>query len=133
MKTKRQNLMKELDTIFSRFIRYRDKGQCYTCPNKNHPKRMQCGHFNPRQYLATRYDERNNHCQCYACNMLYAGQPATYAVRLKLEYGDSIIEELEQKRWQTIKDFPFQKLIDEYKEKLIKVENDYLQLSTLFS
>lgn len=94
---------KELDTVFSKFIRQRDDGQCFTCPKKDEPKYMQCGHFAPRQYLALRFDERNCNCQCYACNMLYNGQPSAYAIRLKQKYGDSIIEELEQARLKTMK------------------------------
>ena len=118
---------KELDKYFSRYIRYRDDGQCFTCPKKDDPKRMQNGHFNPRQYLRTRYDERNNNCQCYACNMLYGGQPATYAVRLRAKYGDGIVEELEKDRWKPIKldAIWYQEKIDYYKKELDKmgVEN----------
>ena len=32
-------LKKELDIWFSRYIRLRDKGQCYTCPKKDEPKK----------------------------------------------------------------------------------------------
>lgn len=111
-------LKKELDTLFSRFIRYRDDGQCYTCPKKDDPKKMQNGHFVPRQYLAVRYDEVNNHCQCYACNMLYNGQPSRYAVRLERDYGKGTVEMLEGKRQLITKDFPYEHWIAVYKEKL---------------
>ena len=94
---------KELDAIFSKYIRQRDQGQCFTCPKKDDPKNMQNGHFVPRQYLAVRYDERNCNCQCYACNMLYGGQGATYAIRLAQKYGQSVVEELESQRWVTTK------------------------------
>lgn len=107
-------LKKELDTIFSRYIRWRDKGQCYTCPKKDDPKRMQNGHFVPRQYLSVRYDEVNCHCQCYACNMLYNGQPSRYAQRLREDYGDDIVDVLERKRQQITKDFPFEEKIAHY-------------------
>ena len=91
-------LKKELDAIFSKFIRARDRGQCYTCPKKDDPKNMQNGHFVPRQYLAIRYSEINCHCQCYACNMLYNGQPSLYALNLVRDYGEGIIESLERER-----------------------------------
>lgn len=94
---------KELDAVFSRYIRFRDDGQCFTCPKKDEPKYMQCGHFVPRQYLAVRFDERNCNCQCYACNMLYNGQPSAYAIRLRAKYGESIIQELEDARLRTTK------------------------------
>lgn len=94
---------KELDAIFSLYIRIRDDGQCYTCPKKDEIKKVQNGHFVPRQYLKTRWDERNCHCQCYACNMLYNGQPSLYAVRLRQQYGDTIIEDLEKNRMIPVK------------------------------
>ncbi len=115
------------DVWFSRFIRERDKGQCYTCPNKNNPKKMQCGHFVPRQYLATRYDEINNHCQCYACNMLYNGQPSAYGKRLRDEYGAFIIEKLENRRQEIIRDMDYKQIGDTYKAKyeaLLEQENE---------
>ena len=94
---------KKLDVVFSKYIRERDKHTCFTCGLVMEPNRSQNGHFAPRQYLALRFDERNCNCQCYACNMLYNGQPSAYAIRLKAKYGDSIIEELEQSRLKTMK------------------------------
>ena len=94
---------KELDTVFSRYIRQRDQGQCFTCPKKDHWKSMQNGLFVPRQYLSLRFDERNCNCQCYACNMLYNGQPSLYAVNLKIKFGNSIVEELESVRLRETK------------------------------
>ena len=119
-------LKKKLDAIFSRYIRYRDNGQCFTCPKKDDPKRMQNGHFVPRQYSSVRYDERNCNCQCYACNMLYGGQPSAYAVRLKNKYGDGIIEELERLRKQVIKRTPswYEEKIDYYKEEVKQLEKE---------
>ena len=119
-------LKKEADAIFSKFIRERDKGQCYTCPNNQDPKKMQNGHFVPRQYLATRYDEVNNHCQCYACNMLYNGQPSVYALRLERDYGKGTVEMLESKRKTLIKNFDYEWIIKVYTEKylsLLSVDN----------
>lgn len=115
-------LKKKLDAIFSKYIRARDKGQCFTCSLKREPKEMQNGHFVPRQYLATRYDERNNNCQCYACNMLYNGQPSMYAIKLKAKYGDGIIEELERLRHTIIKDYPYEEKIKYYTEKYKEIE-----------
>ncbi len=67
------------------------------------PNRSQCGHFIPRQYLALRFSEVNCHCQCYACNMIYNGQPSVYALKLQKLYGKKIIEELEKKRQEITK------------------------------
>lgn len=79
---------------------------------------MQNGHFVPRQYLAVRYDEVNCHCQCYACNMLYNGQPSAYAARLERDYGKGTVEMLESKRKILVKDFPYEEWILIYREKL---------------
>lgn len=94
---------KKLDQAFGRYIRARDNHTCYTCGLKMEPTKSQCGHFVPRQYLSLRFDEINCHAQCYACNMLYNGQPSAYAQRLRHDYGDSIIETLEAKRREITK------------------------------
>lgn len=116
---------KELDVIFSKYIRQRDNGQCFTCPKKDDPKRMQNGHFVPRQYLAVRFNEKNCNCQCYACNMLYGGQGATYAIRLKEKYGQETVEWLESQRWVS-----FKPDADWYKEQIAIYTQKYNDLCT---
>lgn len=116
---------KKLDAIFSKYIRYRDQGQCYTCPKKDDPKRMQCGHFVPRQYLAVRYSEINCHTQCYACNMLYNGQPSRFALNLERDYGRGIVKKLESQRQVITKTFPYDALMIEYGQKLLEIAPAY--------
>lgn len=115
-------LKKKLDAIFSKYIRKRDNYTCFTCGIKKveGERGMQNGHFIPRQYNNTRYDERNCNAQCYACNMLYGGQPDIYALRLQEKYGEGILKELNAtrnkvKQW-TVPEL--EKLIEEYKQKL---------------
>lgn len=95
-------LKKKLDATFSLYIRTKFSKDglvsCYTCPRRAPIKEMQNGHFVPRQYLKTRWDERNCRPQCYACNILYNGQPSRFAERLIAEYGPDIIQELERDR-----------------------------------
>ena len=112
---------KRADGDFSRHIRQKyanSEGivKCYTCPRRDHWKNLQNGHFVPRQYLSTRYDERNCRPQCYACNMLYGGQPSEYASNLIKEYGQGIIEELNQKKHEITKWYPvdYEQLINKY-------------------
>ena len=111
---------KELDAVFSKYIRQRDKGQCYTCPRRDDPKNMQCGHFIPRQYLSLRFSEINCHCQCYACNMLYNGQPSAYALKLQRQYGDGILQTLERERHKITKLTPvwYMEMIEKYQNLL---------------
>jgi hypothetical protein len=116
-------LKKDLDRIFSIYIRQRDTNAaglvvCYTCKREMEFNKSQNGHFVPRQYLATRWDEVNCHAQCYACNMLYNGQPSAYAARLKKDYGPDMVELLESKRTLLVKDFPYEYWIPVYQEKI---------------
>lgn len=115
-------LKKELDAVFSRYIRARDKFVCFTCGHKMEMRNSQAGHFVPRQYLSTRFDETNVHCQCFACNMYYGGQPSIYATKLEKKYGKGKVAELEKKRQEITKDFPYEQMIEEYKIKLEKYE-----------
>lgn len=115
-------LRKKLDALFSIYIRtkYADSNgfvTCYTCPKRAHYKEMQNGHFCPRQYLATRYDERNCRVQCYACNMLFNGQPSTFAMKLEAEQK-GIVAELDKLRHVTTKDFPYLEMIEKYKNEI---------------
>ena len=52
--------------------------------------------------------------------MLYGGQGATYAIRLAQKYGQEVVEELESKRWVSVKlDRQwYLEQIEKYKEKL---------------
>lgn len=116
---------KKLDAVFSQYIRlkYADEYgvvNCFTCPKFGTVKEMQNGHFVPRQYLSLRWDERNCRPQCYACNMLYNGQPSAFAARLEAE-TPGIVAELEKKRREirqwTVKEI--EEEIEKY-QKLIK-------------
>lgn len=94
-------LKKELDKWFSLFIRLRDATdnglvQCFTCGSVKHYKSgMQCGHFQSRTYLSTRFDEQNCQPQCVACNMYRQGEQYRFALNLDAKYGSGTAEELE--------------------------------------
>lgn len=122
---------KKLDKLFSEYIRRRNADvegftSCYTCGVRKHYKELQCGHFCPRQYLALRYDETNCQTQCYACNMLYNGQPSAFAVRLKQDYGEDIVEKLEKRRQELTRYCPYELKLEEYKEKIKKLSPELL-------
>ena len=70
-------LKKKCWEIFSRYIRMRDSirthgsitdGKCVTCGKLLPWKQMDAGHFIPRYYGTTLFDERNVHLQCKHCN-----------------------------------------------------------------
>jgi hypothetical protein len=85
-------LKKELDRVFSVFIRERDSneyghGSCVTCGLNKHWREMDAGHYMPRQDLATRWDEKNVHLQCKKCNGFRGGEPEKMAAYIDSYYG----------------------------------------------
>ena len=100
IKSQRKNvsqsaLKSRLDKIFSRYIRqkYADRNgnvKCYTCSIVKPWKEMQCGHWIPRNNLATRFSEENCRVQCVGCNMFQKGRPDVFAVNLLNEGVDII-------------------------------------------
>lgn len=122
-------LKKKLDTIFSRYVRlsYAKNGmvKCITCSNVRHYKeQMHAGHFIPRQYIATRFDERNVHPQCAKCNTFNNGEPGAYAIFIRNKYGDETIKELEAKKQVITKDFPYEAKIQYYTDKVSILERE---------
>ena len=95
-------LKKELDTIFSVFIRLRSANeygmcQCFTCGKVGHYKTggMQNGHFQSRKHMATRFDTENCQVQCIKCNMFSQGEQFKFGLNLDAKYGEGTAEELE--------------------------------------
>ncbi len=84
---------------------------------------MDAGHYIASSIsLALRFDERNVHPQCTACNRFRHGNMAQYALELQKKYGPDILEELDyfRKQHQGIKlsRNDYEDMIDKYKEKL---------------
>ena len=102
-------LKKLLWEWFSRYIRLRDQGLCFTCSTIKDYKEMDAGHFfdaslcPPELY----FHEKNCNCQCDSCNRYKSGNKVIYAIRLESKYGLGVIQELEQikikrKHWTRI-------------------------------
>jgi hypothetical protein len=94
-----KSLKAEADKVFSVYIRQRgmDEGgtnTCVSCGALKHWKELQCGHFVSRIYLSTRYDERNCHAQCGACNVLRRGNMVGFAAFMFEAYGGWIFKHL---------------------------------------
>ena len=120
-----RQLKTELDKWFSLFIRLRDSnkggiGKCITCGRIGHYKTMDCGHFIKRQYLSTRWDEKNCNMQCKHCNAFEQGANEKYAVALEEKYGTGTVQMLQIKKNNKVhmNKFIYEYLIDEYKEKV---------------
>ncbi len=116
----RKNLIKELDTVFSQFIRLRyaknEIAECVTCGKKDHWKKLQAGHFMSRSNYSTRWDENNVQVQCVGCNVYKSGEQYKYSLYL----GNNLSEELYIKSKQIVKfaDVELIDMIEDYKEKV---------------
>ena len=95
-------LKKELDKYFSLYIRLRwatKEGlcQCVTCGKVAHYKTggMQCGHFQSRRHLSTRWNEQNCDVQCLKCNCFSQGEQFQFSIYLENKYGKGTAETLE--------------------------------------
>jgi len=122
MKVKRSTLVKNLDTVFSQYIRLRyakdEIAECVTCGKKDHYKKLQCGHFMSRRHYSTRWDENNVGVQCYGCNITSQGQQFLFAKYLGLELAEQMV--LKSKQTVKFTDNDLQDMIQHYKDKLKK-------------
>ncbi len=78
------SLKKKLWTVFSLYIRQRDKFTCFTCGKKGEGSGMHAGHFIPKSVggIALYFHEDNVHAQCYHCNINLGGSQYEYSLRL---------------------------------------------------
>lgn len=108
MATDRQKLIVRLDSVFSQFIRLRDAGKdggirCVSCGQRFEPDYIDCGHYIPREHMATRFSEMNCHAQCHFCNRQKRGNLEAYRDALVTMYGEDAVEALEQRKFQAVK------------------------------
>lgn len=118
----------KLDEIFSKFIRLRDSfdgtfGACITCGRIKQIKYMDCGHYQKRQHLATRWDEKNCALQCKRCNAFEQGRDSVFAQRIDERYGKGTAEMLRIKSHNMcrMRDFEYDLLIRVYTDKYEKL------------
>lgn len=116
LKTQAQ-LKKQLDSVFSVYIRQKYPARCYTCGVSKRRKDLQCGHFISRQYLMTRWHENNCRPQCVGCNVFGNGKPLDFEENLKKELGEQYVEDMKKTRHQMLKvdRHWYQEQIDKYK------------------
>lgn len=115
---------KELDRVFSVFIRLRDKGVCFTCGDKKSWKYQQNGHYVSRVWLSLRFDEKNCNCQCAGCNVFKGGNMDEYAVRLIEKYGKGILKKLNAQKYVVVRYTPdwYEKEIKHYKKAVKRLD-----------
>jgi len=101
-------LTKELDTVFSLFIRLRNADKegnvlCYTSGKKMYWKKSQCGHFISRRKMGTRWNEVNCQVQSVKENVFNQGNAPEFGRRLVADYGQSAVDNLFLLAGQTVK------------------------------
>ena len=120
-KPSRSKLVKQLDSIFSTYIRRKDSinevAICFTCGKKDHYKKLQNGHFQSRRHYSTRWDEMNCQVQCSGCNVFKFGEQFLFGQNLDNKFGQGTSRRLHIKAQQTIKlaDFELEDMIINYK------------------
>ena len=91
-------LIKELDDVFSKWIRKRDtvdgKIPCFICGKKMTFAEAQNMHYLNRDCMPLRYDERNCHAGCMECNCLDPGHRGKYLMAMIAKYGVAVVNEL---------------------------------------
>ena len=125
-------LKKELDNIFSLFIRLReatDEGmvQCFTCSRTSHYKSgMQNGHFQSRRHHSTRWNETNCQVQCVKCNMYEQGEQFRFGMALDSKYGEGTSEELEflSRTIMKVSRIDYEEKISYYKDLVDKLKKE---------
>ena len=132
-KKTKANLVKELDKVFSEFIRLRDTpggfGRCISCQKIITYSNCDCGHYINRKHMTTRYDEKNCNAQCRSCNRFDEGNIQGYRKGLIAKIGEKETELLEVKKHgvSTMGKFELKILIIEYKSKVkeLKIINKF--------
>ena len=60
---------------------------CVTCANWKHFTKADCGHWVKRQYLSTRFDEKNCALQCKGCNNFKQGDDVRFHKMINERWG----------------------------------------------
>jgi len=120
-KPSRSKLVKNLDTVFSKYIRISNADKigyctCVTCGVVKHWKEIQAGHFMSRKHYSTRWDETNVKPQCIGCNMFKQGEQYKYSLFL----GKDVSEVLYLKSKETVKftNYELEEMIKDYSDRL---------------
>ena len=123
-KRKRSVIVKELDKVFSWYIRQKAANldefvECFTCGRYYHWKKIQAGHFMSRARYSTRWDEENVRPQCYGCNVMQQGRQFEFAKNLDKE-SPGKADAMHVASLQTTKfaDYELEEMIEHYKQKL---------------
>lgn len=101
-KSERSQLIGYADKFFSIYIRRRNADSsgmvtCVVCGNLYHWKDVDAGHFIPRRFLATRWDETNVNVECRHDNRDNPKHLVLYEKYIELSYGVGYSDGLRRK------------------------------------
>ncbi len=113
----------ELDSIVSKVVRLlhadsQGMVQCVTCPVILYWMNIQCGHFQKRGNLSTRYYIYNLGPQCEDCNCFHDGRQKEFAKYIDNRYGSGVAVYLEDKAKEVVQGFDYQTEIANWSAKL---------------
>lgn len=108
MASEQQKLKKKLDAIFSKYIRLINSDHngnvvCFTCGKILFWKKIQNGHYVPRNTLATRFSENNCRPQCVGCNLFGNGKFIDFRIGLVKEIGARKVSSMEKEKYKVYK------------------------------
>lgn len=100
-KLSKSKLKKKLDKAFSIYVRLSnrdvdDNCMCCTCGTIKHWTKIQCGHYQSRRYMDTRWHVDNCAPQCMKCNIFSQGEQVKFKYYIDNKYGPGTSTELEQ-------------------------------------
>lgn len=121
-KRSRKAIVRELDRIFSLYIRARDGHRCVVCGS---PEIPQCGHLFSRVAYSTRWDEENAFCQCAKCNINHESDAWPFISWFIEKFGRQTFDEVRARyhKPRQFKDFELEDMTREYKGKYSGVCN----------
>jgi len=121
-KSERNKLVKKLDTVFSKYIRMRDK-KCVICGSTQN---LQAGHLITRLRYSTRWDEENCFAQCRNCNYIHNFRPEIFTSWFIEKFGAKKYKELVYRSRIPVKytetNNDLISLIKKYKQKIEKLK-----------
>jgi len=126
-KSSRKTRLAAADKWFSIYIRLRDSKQgvirCITCNSIKSWRNIDCGHYQKRSKMSTRYDEENCHAQCRACNQYHSGRDDIFARNIDLKCGADTAETLriKAKKLKKYTNIELYLIEQEYREKALKL------------
>jgi hypothetical protein len=131
MASARQKLVKDLDKVFSLFIRMRASDEngyatCFTCGQVKKWKEGDAGHFISRGAYSTRWNETNVQFQDKKCNIFQSGQQYLFSVALNRLHGEGTADALYLMSRQTRKYGvgEIKAMIEIYKDKVERLKRD---------